>query len=91
LASPTLAGLVNVLLQDINVVVFLNDTLNDNVVEVLTVEINDSFNNILRNADIDVLNNLLQNADINVEITDIQVVRGDVIISLLGGDVLILQ
>ena len=90
LGHPTLAGLVNVLVVIANNNV---EILNDSRVQVITVEINDSFNNILRNADIDILNNFLNNSlnDLTVTITDIQVVRGDVIITLLSGDTIVLH
>ena len=76
LGPPTQAGLINVIVQAV-----VND------VEIL--DINDSLNNIARNVDIDVLNNALNN--LNVEVTDVQVINGDVVVSLLGGGLIILR
>ena len=88
--SPV-GGLVNVIAQ-------LENVLNNNVVQVLNIDISDSLNNLLRNAfqnaDIDVLtnslNNLLQNADIDVTVTDITVVGDSIVVTLLGGDTIVL-
>ena len=78
------AGLVNVIVQAVvqNISVLNNLTAND----VVEVNVNNSLNNLLRNSDIDVLTNFLNNSlnDLNVEITDIQVVNGDIVITVLG-------
>ena len=78
------AGLVNVVVQAVvqNISVLNNLTAFD----VVEVNVNNSLNNLLRNSDIDVLTNFLNNSlnDLNVEITDIQVVNGDIVITVLG-------
>ena len=78
----------------IGIIVQLEDVLNDSVTDVIEVNINDSLNNVLQNAlqnaDIDVLNNVLQNADIDVEIEDITVVGDSIVVTVLGGDQIVL-
>lgn len=78
-------GLVNVIVQ---AVVQNVDILNNSEVEVITIDVNNSLNNLLRNADIDVLTNFLNNSlndlNIDVTITDITVVGGSIIITVLG-------
>ena len=78
----------------IGIIVQLEDVLNDSVTDVIEVNINDSLNNVLQNAlqnaDIDVLNNLLQNADIDVVVTDITVVGDNIVVTVLGGDTIVL-
>jgi hypothetical protein len=79
------AGLVNVIVQ---AVVQNVNILNDSDVDVITIDVNNSLNNLLRNADIDVLtnflNNSLNNLNVDVTITDITVVGGSIIITVLG-------
>jgi hypothetical protein len=59
--------------------------------------LNDSVNNLLQNADIDVLKNILNNSpilndlSITVQDIDVNVLTGVTTITLLGGDVLVLQ
>jgi hypothetical protein len=78
-------GLVNVIVQ---AVVQNVNILNDSDVDVITVDVNNSLNNLLRNADIDVLTNFLNDSlnDLNIEvtITDITVVGGSIIVTVLG-------
>ncbi len=84
------AGLVNVIVQAVvqNIAI-----LNDSNVDVITIDVNNSLNNLLRNADIDVLTNFLNNSlnNLNVTIQDIQVVNGDIVITLLSGDTIVLN
>ncbi len=84
------AGLVNVIVQAVvqNIAI-----LNDSEVNVIRVDVNNSLNNLLRNADIDVLTNFLNNSlnNLNVTIQDIQVVNGDIVITLLSGDTIVLN
>ena len=86
-------GLVNVIVQAVvqNVAVLSDNNFDD----VINVEVNDSLNNLLRGANIqvlqDFLNNSLNNLDLDVIITDIRVVDGDIIVTVLGGDVIALR
>ena len=95
-AAPSVNGPVGGL---VNAIVQVEDSLNNNTVEVLPIDISNSLNNLLQNAfqnaDIDVLtnslNNLLQNADIDVIVTDITVVGDSIVVSVLGGDQIVLS
>ena len=83
-------GLVNVL---VGVVLRNVDILNNSLNDVIEVNINDSLNNLLQNAlqNADILNgltvtleNILNNLNVNVSDINIEVIEGDVVVTILG-------
>ena len=74
------------------------DILNNSLHDLVDVNVNDSLNNLLQNAlqnaDIDILNgvevrieNVLNNLNVNVSDVNVEIIDGDVVVTLLGGTI----